>query len=127
MEEPDLSMLASDKVNEQPNVKKKSSSIALPDLNEESLLHTSQMVTQQFGSEWEKVVQSTAYSPGSTVQLMRAASIKRRHLSGSDVSSPDTSVDSNSSAFSFKFYNADRTHDPYEKYGSTTLWDHRSQ
>ena len=42
------------------------------------------LVTKRSGSEWEKLVQNTAYSPGSTIQLMRAASIKRRHLSDPD-------------------------------------------
>ena len=58
--------------------------ITIPDVTEESMLFTDLLVTKRSGSEWEKLVQNTAYSPGSTIQLMRAASIKRRHLSDPD-------------------------------------------
>ena len=58
--------------------------IKIPDVSEESMLFTDLLVTKHSGSEWEKLVQNTAYSPGSTIQLMRAASIKRRHLSDPD-------------------------------------------
>ena len=58
--------------------------ITIPDVSEESMLFTDLLVTKRSGSEWEKLVQNTAYSPGSTIQLMRAASIKRRHLSDPD-------------------------------------------
>ena len=68
---------------------KKPPPIHIPDLSEESMLFTDLMVTKHSGSEWEKLVQNTAYSPGSTIQLMRAASIKRRHLSDPDVASSD--------------------------------------
>ena len=58
--------------------------ITIPDVSEESMLFTDLLVTKRSGSEWEKLVQNTAYSPGSTIQLMRAASIKRRHMSDPD-------------------------------------------
>ena len=68
---------------------KKPPPIQIPDLSEESMLFTDLLVTKRSGSEWEKLVQNTAYSPGSTIQLMRAASIKRRHLSDPDVTASD--------------------------------------
>ncbi len=65
--------------------------------NEEAILKTdSGVIVEHIGSEWEKLVQNTAYSAGSTVQLMRAAAIKKRMSSeASDLSTSGNSKDLN--------------------------------
>ena len=84
---------------------KQDPAITIPDVSEESMLFTDLLVTKRSGSEWEKLVQNTAYSPGSTIQLMRAASIKRRHLSDPDAGATEmcSTAEFSKPVFTFSF------------------------